>query len=252
MNHKIYYPTQGTRIYGAYLELLSRDASLKNVRGCGLADFLLILHAYMVRYLSGDTLLLTADDLALLLHTLPESIPNQLMKLVKAGLLAYRMVEADVYEFTILKAEQFLPQNKHDVGHYLYLSPQVLEKLDHLTYGKWHSRLDCLLDIWLHTIWQAPGISISKHLPIFWSEDCCDTDGWVSLSSLSNRWGYNAVLTQANFTQMLRYVDNHYENGHGYLLMPRCVQRLHTEEFISGSKHRRAIRAAVEEVHHEH
>ena len=48
MNPMLYYPTQGARVYRAYLELLGRDSSLQNVRGCGLADFLLLLNAYMV------------------------------------------------------------------------------------------------------------------------------------------------------------------------------------------------------------
>lgn len=232
--------------------MLSGNASLKNVHGCGLGDFLLILHAYMVRSLAGDTLLLTADDLALLRHTQSESIPDQLMKLVKAGLLAYRMAEADVYDICILGAERFLPPGKEDVGKYSHIPPQILEKLDHLTCGKWHSRLDCMLDLWLHIIWQVPGVPISKQLPIFWAEDCCDADGWVSPSALSKRWGYNTVLTYANFTSLDHYVDNYYEKDFGFILSPHCVQLLHTGEIISGSDHRQAIRSAVEEVHHEH
>ena len=70
MNPMLYFPTQGARVYRAYLELLGQDNSLQNVRGCGLADFLLLLNAYMVRFQAGDSLLLTVGDLALLLLSL--------------------------------------------------------------------------------------------------------------------------------------------------------------------------------------
>lgn len=89
MDPMLYYPTQGARVYRAYLELLGRDSSLQNVRGCGLADFLLLLKAYMVRFQAGDSLLLTVDDLALLIHTVSSGVPCQLTRLVKAGLLGY-------------------------------------------------------------------------------------------------------------------------------------------------------------------
>ena len=207
MNPMLYYPTQGARVYRAYLELLGQDNSLQNVRGCGLSDFLLLLNAYMVRFQVGDLPLMTLDDLALLLHTVPSSVPCQLARLVKAGLLGYRIVEPDVYELTIPYAERFLPMADAVHSPYYALSPQFLEKLDRMTHGKWHTRLDCLLDLWLHTIWNVPEHPISNSNPIFWDENCCDADGFVKLQKLADRWGFNSVLAQASFTWLSRYVE---------------------------------------------
>lgn len=49
MNPILYYPTQGTRVYHAYLEQIQLKAPLENGDGCGLADFLLLLGAHLIR-----------------------------------------------------------------------------------------------------------------------------------------------------------------------------------------------------------
>lgn len=121
-----------------------------------------------------------------------------------------------------------------------------------MTFGKWHTRLDCLLDLWLHTIWNAPRYPISNSSPIFWASDCCDADGFANLQKLADRWGFNSVLAQANFTQLSRYVENHFESGRGYLLVPRCIQYCYTGERLSAHDRRRSLQAAIREVCHEH
>ena len=251
MNPMLYYPTQGARVYRAYLELLEKDNSLQNVRGCGLADILLLLNAYMVRFRKGDALLLTLDDLALLLHTVPSGIPCQLTRLVKAGLLGYRIMEPDVYELTIPYVERFLPTPNTVDSLYYVLPPQFLKKLDRMTFGKWHTRLDCLLDLWLHTIWNVPERAISNSSPIFWDEDCCDDDGFVDIHELGERWGFNSVLAQTNFTWLCRYVENYFETGHGYILVPRCIQYCYTGERYSARDRHPSLQAAIREVCHE-
>lgn len=253
MDLKLYYPTQGARVYRTYLNLLGKDDSLPNIHSCGLADFLLLLNAYMVRFQDGDSLLLTVDDLALLLHTTSDSIPAQLTQLVKAGLLGYRIVEENVYELAVPDVERFLPP-RADATHspYYVLSAQFLKKLDRMTFGKRHSRLDCLLDLWLHTIWNVPEHPVSSHLPIFWSADCCDDNGFVDIHKLGERWGYNSTLAQINFTWLFHYVENHYEPEHRYLLVPRCVQRLYTSKSSNKHDYYQSLSAALREVRHEH
>ncbi len=247
----IFYLTQGARVYRAYLDRLSKDAGLQNHQGCGLADFLLLLDTYMVRWVASEPLYLTTDDLALLLHTSVESIPKRLMALVKAGLLAYRTLEADVYEITIFTPEQFLPQEQDPSHAYWTLSPQMLSKLDHLTVGHWHSQMDCLLDLWLHAIWNVPQHPFSLIAPTFWTKDTCNADGWVSLFKLAERWGINATLSYDILTRLCHYAENYYADGQGYLIIPRYVLYPRTGARRSPEECRKRLHAVMEEVRHE-
>ncbi len=245
----IFYLTQGAHVYRAYLDRLSKDAGLQNHQGCGLADFLLLLDTYMVRWVAGEPLYLTTDDLGLLLRTSADRIPRRLMALVKAGLLACRMLEADVYEITIFSPKQFLPQER--IHAYWTLSPKILSKLDQMAVGHWHSQMDCLMDLWLHAIWNVPQHPFSLAAPVFWTEDTCDANGWLSLFRLAKRWGINASLSYDLLTRLFHYTENHYADGQGYLIIPHYVLYPRTGKRRSPEEYRKRLRTAMEEVRHE-